>query len=98
MPTLSTQSIGAAGAPIANAPVAAQAARASQTAVVAGVQNTLNQQRANESATVNKIGKRRSIQDETRTEGVFGEEAQEDKEKGESPPGRGSSSGFTRVA
>ncbi len=99
MPSLTTQSIGATVAPMVNSPTAAQAARASQNAVVAGIQKNLNQQRASESATALQSTKRRSIQDEVRTEGVFEEGAGEEQKQHDSPdatPTR--SKGFTRIA
>jgi hypothetical protein len=99
MPTLTTQSIGAVGAPLVTAPISAQAARASQASIAAGAQRNLNQARASASATEVKPGSKRSIQDEARAEGAFGEEdsggQQQESDSGgaREPPGS-----FSRMA
>lgn len=98
MPSLLTQSIGATGASIVNAPTVAQGARASQNSIIAGVQKSQVQRRANESATDAKAGKKRSVQDEARVEGVFGEESDN---QGQQPDSQGTErkpGGFNRVA
>jgi hypothetical protein len=99
MPTITTQSIGAVGAPLVTSPISSQAARATQVSVSAGVQKNQNQARASASATDAKPTNKRTIQDEARTEGVFGEEesgGQEpdsDSEAAKNPPGS-----FSRLA
>lgn len=98
MPTLTTQSIGANVAPIVNSPIAAQAARASQNSFVAGVQKSQNKQRASESATDAKASKRRSIQDEARAEGLFGEESESQEQQPDSQEPGHKPRGFNRVA
>jgi hypothetical protein len=99
MPTLTTQSIGALGAPMVSSPVASQAARASQTNLAAGVQKSQNQARASESATQAKPTKKRSIQDEARTEGVFGEEESGgEQQESDSAPPRQAPGSFSRIA
>jgi hypothetical protein len=77
MSSLTTQSIGIVGAPLANASHAVQIARASQAGVQAGVQQNQNAVRAINSATSAQKSAQRSIQDEARPEGVF-EEGSED--------------------
>jgi hypothetical protein len=80
MPSLTTQSIGVLGAPMANSPHAVQLSRASQAGVQAGVQQSQNAIRAVHSATQVQQGAQRSIQSEARAEGAF-EEGSEDRDK-----------------
>jgi hypothetical protein len=93
MPTLTTQSIGAIGAPLVSSPVAAQAARTVQNNLSPGAQKGQNQVKASSSATEAKPANKRSVQDEARTEGIFGEEesgGEQQESEGEaarSPPG-----------
>lgn len=86
MPSLTTQSIGIVGAPLANSSHAAQVSRASQAGVQAGVQQNQNAVRAINSATSAQRAAQRSIQDEARAEGVF-EEGSEDSPNRETDPG-----------
>jgi len=80
MPSLTTQSIGMVGAPLANTSQAAQLSRASQAGVQAGVQQNHNAIRAIHSATQVQRGPERSVQSEQRAEGVF-EEGSEDRDE-----------------
>jgi hypothetical protein len=80
MPSLTTQSIGMVGAPLANTSQAAQLSRASQAGVQAGVQQNYNAIRAIHSATQVQSGPKRSVQSEPRAEGVF-EEGSEDRDE-----------------
>jgi hypothetical protein len=79
MSSLTTQSIGIIGAPLANASHAVQLSRASQAGIQAGVQQNQNAVRATHSATNVQRRSQRSIQSEARPEGAF-EEGSEDSE------------------
>jgi hypothetical protein len=99
MPTLTTQSIGAVGAPMVTSSIAAQAARASQTNLAPGAQKTQTQLRATASSTQLKSAGKRSIQEDARTEGVFGEEESGgQQQEGDPSGGREPPSGFSRIA
>lgn len=80
MPSLTTQSIGALGGPLANSPHAVQLSRSSQAGVQAGLQQENNAVRATHSATKLQQGVQRSIQAEARPEGAF-EEGSEDRDE-----------------
>lgn len=84
MPSLTTQSIGIVGAPLANTGQAAQLSRASQAGVQAGVQHNHNAIRAIHSATQVQKGFERSVQKERRAEGVFEEGSEDRKEQSSS--------------
>jgi hypothetical protein len=99
MPTLTTQSIGAIGAPLVTSSIAAQAARVSQTNLAPGAQKTQTQLRASASSTQAKPDGKRSIQDEARAEGVFGEEESGGQQQDSDSSGaREPPSGFSRIA
>ncbi len=76
MASLTTQSIGMVGAPLANTSHAAQLSRASQAGVQAGIQQKDNTVRAAHSATKAQNGQQRAIKSEPRPEGIFEEEDQ----------------------
>jgi hypothetical protein len=86
MASLTTQSIGLVGAPLANTSHAAQLSRASQAGVQAGVQQNQNAVRATHSATGAQKGPRRSIQEEPRPEGLFEEGSEDTNQEGEQSP------------
>lgn len=76
MPSLTTQSIGVAVAPLATTThQAIQQSRASQAGVQAGVQQAENAVRAINSATQAQRGAQRTVQAEPRAEGVFEEQS-----------------------
>ena len=80
MPSLTTQSIGTLGAPLANSAHAVQLARASQAGVQAGVQQNHNAVRAIHSATDMQQRSKRPIQAEARPARAFEEDSQDGSE------------------
>jgi len=99
MPSISTQSIGVVGAPLANTSQAAQLSRASQAGVQAGIQHNHTAVQALHSATQVKKGPQRPIQEERRAEGVFEEGSDEqDSESSEAGPEKKSAPRLNTVA
>jgi hypothetical protein len=73
MPTISTQSIGVIGVPLVTTPQVVNAARSAENGVKAALSKDQNKARAAKSATSVQANESRSVQDEARIEGVFGE-------------------------
>ena len=98
MPTISTQSIGVIGVPMVTTPQVANAARSAENGVKAALSKDQNKVRAAKSATSVQSNESRSVQDEARIEGVFGEGSEQQEGEAQQEGNSKSSGRFHRTA